>query len=272
MAALVRQLRFFWLPLTLGLAVAASCSARATPSIEITNVPPPFGSDANLAGRVVDASPAAYRVAVFIFVPSAGRWSKPYCNPQLTLIQPDGSWTTDITTGGADASATEITALLVGTNYAEPCVMGPPALPANVTTQAVAAATVERVNPNVRSISFSGYEWWVKDSPGLVGPGPNYFSDSTNNVCLDVQGRLHLRITNQSNQWQCAEVVTKRTFGYGSYRFELDSAVNEINPSVVLGLFTWSDDPAYSHREIDIECSRWANPGDVNNAQDVGQP
>ena len=64
---------------------------------------PPFGSYASLAGRVLDASPAAYRVAVFIFVPSAGWWSKPYCDPQLTIIQPDGSWTADITTGGADA-------------------------------------------------------------------------------------------------------------------------------------------------------------------------
>jgi hypothetical protein len=243
----------------------------AVPSIEITNTPA-FGSFENLGGHVLDADPASHRVAVFIYVPSAGWWSKPYCDPQLTLIQPDGSWTADITTGGADEFATQITALLVGTNYAEPCVMGAPALPASVTAQSVAAATVERVNPNVRWISFSEYDWWVKDSPGLVGPGPNYFSDSTNNVWLDGQGRLHLRITNRSNQWQCAEVVTRRTFGYGSYRFELDSAVNGINPSVVLGLFTWSDDPAYTHREIDVECGRWANPGDVNNAQYVVQP
>ena len=221
----------------LGLAVAALCSAKATPSIEITNVPP-FGAVAHLGGRVLDASPADYRVAVFIYVPSAGWWSKPYCDPQLTLIQPDGSWTADITTGGADASATKITTLLVGTNYAEPCVMGLPTLPDNVTTQAVAAATVERVNPSLRWIGFSGYDWWAKVSPGLIGPGPNYFSDSTNNVWLDGQGRLHLRITNRSNQWQCAEIVTKRTFGYGSYRFELDSAVSAIDPNVVLGLFT----------------------------------
>ena len=134
MLALVGQLKFFRSPLTLGLAVAAFCNASATPSIQITNVPP-FGSFANLGGRVLDASPVAYRVAVFIYVPSAGWWSKPYCDPQLTLIQPDGSWTADITTGGADEFATKITALLVGTNYAEPCVMGPPALPSNVTSQ-----------------------------------------------------------------------------------------------------------------------------------------
>ena len=232
---------------------------------EITNVPP-FDSSASLGGRVLGASPADYRVAVFIYVPSAGWWSKPYCDPQLTFIQPDGSWTADITTGEAAASATKITALLVGTNYAEPCVMGPSALPSNVTTQALAAATVERVDSSVCWISFSGYDWWAKDSPGLIGPGPNCFSDSNNNVWLDDQGRLHLRITNRSNQCQCAEVVTKPTFGYGSYRFELDSAVSGLNPSVVLGLFTWSDDPAYTHRVIDVDCDRWANSNDVNNA------
>ena len=89
---------------------------------------------------------------------------------------------------------------------------------------------------------------------------------------MDSQGNLHLRVTNRSNEWQCAEVVTDRTFGYGSYRFELGSVVDDLNPSVVLGLFTWSDDPAYTHREIDIECGRWADPGDVHNSQFVVQP
>ena len=216
------------------LIIAHSRVGLGSPAIVLTNVPA-FGSFADLSGVVVDAAPAAHRVAVFIYVPSAGWWSKPYCDPQLTVIRPDGSWTADITTGGVDERATRITALLVGTNYSEPCVMGPATLPTNVTAQAIASATVERVDPDVRWISFSGYDWWVKTSPGLVGPGPNYFSDSTNNVWLDAQGRLHLRITNRSNLWECAEVVTRRTFGYGSYRFELNSVVNNINPSVVLG-------------------------------------
>src|SRR5438552_12510408 len=69
--------------------------AHAAPSIEITNVPA-YGSFDNLGGRVLEASPAAYRVAVFIYVPNAGWYSKPYCDPQLTTIQPDGSWVADI--------------------------------------------------------------------------------------------------------------------------------------------------------------------------------
>lgn len=246
-------------------------ACQAVPSIEITNVPA-FGSFDNLGGRVLDASASTNRVAVFIYVPSAGWFSKPYCDPQLTVIQPDGSWTADVTTGGSDQFATKFIVLLVSTNYSEACVEGPATLPSNVTAQAIASAEVERYDPNIRPITFSGYDWWVKASPGLLGPGPNYFSDSTNNVWLDGQGQLHLRITNRSNQWQCAEVVTRRTFGYGSYRFELASSVNNLNLNAVLGLFTWSDDPAYAHREIDVECSRWGNSTDINDAQFVVQP
>ena len=38
------------------------------------------------------------------------------------------------------------------------------------------------------------------------------------------------------------------------------------NPNVVLGLFTWSDDPAYNNREIDIEFSRWKNALDSSHS------
>jgi hypothetical protein len=262
---------FFRQRVGVALASLAAISLNAAPSIEITNVPP-YGSFSDLGGRVLNGDPSTQRMAVFIYLPFAGWWSKPYCNPQLTVIQPNGSWTADITTGGSDELATKITALLVPATYAEPCVEGLAALPANVLAQALASATVEREDPSIRRINFSGYDWWVKSSSNSVGPGPNYFSDSTNNIWLDSQGRLHLRITNRSNQWQCAEIVTKRTFGNGSYRFELDSAADNLNANVVLGLFTWSDDPAYTHREIDIECSRWGNTADANNAQYVIQP
>lgn len=267
----LRIMNRFWQRILVVLASLTAGALAAMPVIEITNVPP-YGSFNDLGGRVLNGDPATQRVAVFIYLPYAGWWSKPYCNLQLTAILPNGSWTADITTGGSDRLATKISALLVPASYAEPCVEGLANLPANVLTQALASATVEREDPSIRRINFSDYDWWVKTSSVLVGPGPNYFSDSTNNVWLDLQGRLHLRITHRSNQWQCAEIVTKRTFGYGSYRFELDTVADNLNANVVLGLFTWSDDPAYTHREIDVECSRWGNPADANNAQYVIQP
>jgi len=257
-----------------GLWLAASLAnfgASGAPQIEFTHVPS-WGSTENLSGRVLDVTAAAYRVAVFIYVPGAGWWSKPFCDPQLTTIKGDLTWTADVTTGGGDAQATRIEALLVPATYNQPCVMGLSALPNATLTQAVASASVYRRDPTRRWITFSGHDWWVKAGGDKLGPGPNYFSDSTNNVWVDNLDQLHLRITHRSNLWQCAEIVSQRTFGPGSYRFELGSPANNLNPNAVLGLFTWSDNEAFAHREIDIEISRWGSLTDANNAQFVVQP
>src|SRR5436305_1591178 len=103
-------------------------------------------------------------------------------------------------------------------------------------------------------VSFSGYQWRVKSSTGRVGPGPNYFCDRPENVRVDPEGRLHLAITSRDGNWQCAEVISTRSFGYGRYRFYLDSSP-DLDPNAVLGMFTWNDEPAYHHREVDIEIS-----------------
>ncbi|HEY2084159.1 MAG TPA: hypothetical protein VGI88_15355, partial [Verrucomicrobiae bacterium] len=42
--------------------------------------------------------------------------------------------------------------------------------------------------------------------------------------------------------------------------------------NVTLGMFTWSDDPTFTDREIDVEGGRCGNPGDTDNAQFVVQP
>jgi len=123
-----------------------------------------------------------------------------------------------------------------------------------------------------RIVEFAGYTWQVKASAGAVDPGPNHFIDSPDNVWVDDRGRLHLAITDSEDRWNCAEVITTQSLGSGRYTFELDSDVSDLDPNVVLGLFTWSDDPAYNHREMDIEFSRWANAGDPTNGQYVVQP
>jgi hypothetical protein len=123
-----------------------------------------------------------------------------------------------------------------------------------------------------RTVQFSGYTWKVKSSTGLVGPGPNVFSDSATNVWVDSAGRLHLKLTYSKGRWRCAEVINAQSLGVGRYTFELDSSVEALDPNVVLGLFTWSDDPAYANRELDIEFSRWGNAADATDGQYVVQP
>ncbi|HWS99441.1 MAG TPA: glycoside hydrolase family 16 protein [Pyrinomonadaceae bacterium] len=136
---------------------------------------------------------------------------------------------------------------------------------------APAPQAVQGNSSAVRRIQFSGYEWVVKSSEGRVGPGPNYFSDGGDNVTVDDRGRLHLRLTERDGRWYCAEVVSARSFGYGTYRFYLDTPAEALDPQAVLGMFTWNDDPAYNHREIDIEVSRWGR-ADNQNGQFVVQP
>ena len=115
-----------------------------------------------------------------------------------------------------------------------------------------------------KTIFFSGYEWRVKIASPAVGPGPNYFSDSSNNVWVDASGRLHLRIAKAGNKWICAEIVSALSLGYGTYRFYLDTPVDNLDPNAVLGLFTWNDDPAYNNREMDIEFARWGKASNPN--------
>jgi hypothetical protein len=85
------------------------------------------------------------------------------------------------------------------------------------------------------------------------GPGPNYFSDNRENVWLDENGRLHLRITQREDKWYCASVTLLETIGQGRYVFFVDSRIDLLDKNVVGGLFSYQSDT----EEIDIEFSRW---------------
>jgi hypothetical protein len=134
------------------------------------------------------------------------------------------------------------------------------------------AETGAATRTRVRSLSFSGYTWDVKSSAGQVGPGPNYFSDGNENVWVDPTGRLHLKITSANGRWYCAEVVNQESLGRGVYAWTLESPVDRFDPNVVLGLFTWNDEPTNNHRELDVEFARWGDGADPTNGQFVVQP
>ena len=127
------------------------------------------------------------------------------------------------------------------------------------------AETIDIISGYGRAIHFSGYDWLAKRSSVVVGPGPNYFSDSFDNVWTDDNGRLHLRLTRDANgQWWASEVVLQASLGYGTYTFELDGTPNQLDVNAVFGMFTWNDDPTDNHREMDIEIARWGQPLGLN--------
>lgn len=124
--------------------------------------------------------------------------------------------------------------------------------------------------PGPQFVWFSGYKWYIKRNEDWKAPGP-YFSNSRNSVWVDEKGRLHLRISKWNGGWYCSEVTCEKSFGLGKYLFYLASPIDRFDKNVVLGLFTWSDRPAYEHREIDIEIARWGKFFGTN-AQYVVQP
>jgi hypothetical protein len=133
---------------------------------------------------------------------------------------------------------------------------------------AAAARPIKPPPPGPTVIEWSGQTWHVKSHSRKIGPGPNFFSSA--NVTL-VDDALHLSITKSGNKWYAAEVISDKSFGYGTYTWTV-RLTEPLDPNVVLGLFTWNDDPAYNHREIDIEYAKWGNAADPNNAQYVVQP
>ncbi|HUQ78310.1 MAG TPA: glycoside hydrolase family 16 protein [Patescibacteria group bacterium] len=119
-------------------------------------------------------------------------------------------------------------------------------------------------------LRFDGYDWLVKSSARRIGPGPNLFDP--NGAFLDGSGNLHLRIARVNGKWQSSEVINQRTLGLGTYSWTIQGDLAGLDKNAVLGLFTWNDDPADNHREIDVEFARWSNETDPTNGQFVVQP
>jgi hypothetical protein len=114
-------------------------------------------------------------------------------------------------------------------------------------------------------VHFSGYDWQVSAGDGL-GPGPN--SWDANNVWTDADGYLHLKLTHRGGRWYCAEAETTTALGFGRYQFEVAGPIDRLDPNVVLGLFDYPtpDIGPDGTNEIDIEFSRWGDPGaDIGN-------
>lgn len=245
--------------------------APAEPRLVFSGVPVWNTCGELLEGKVYHLDPKEHLVAVYIEVYGTW-WSKPYWGSECIEIQDDGTWTTRVCTGGSDPVATTFAAFVlrkpcdVASGH-PPSLGGQAELPRELFDRAVTWATVERSLPH---LAFSGYDWLVKS--GRWGPDNNYFSHLPQNVWVDGQGRLHLKLTRSQGVWRCAEVILTQSLGYGTYRFYIDSPVSDPPPNVVTGLFTWSNFPDFSHREIDIEFSRWREGPDAPDGQFVVQP
>lgn len=105
-------------------------------------------------------------------------------------------------------------------------------------------------------IHWRGHKWIARTVSGAPGVSHRW---SAKNVRIDKSGRLHLKITRDSHgRFNQAELDSIRNgWGYGTYRWRVSTPATKLSPEHVLGLFTYSKDPAYGHREIDIEAAGW---------------
>lgn len=147
------------------------------------------------------------------------------------------------------------------------------------------AFRLDRTSPGVNQwgdfgparLDFAGHTWRVKNA--FQGPGPNLFSDSTQNASVLGDGSMLLGIDRPNSTWRCSEVVLEDPLGYGRYRFVTRGRVDRLDPNIVFGLFIWEYVSCYAAdvmwwnppNEFDIEFSRWGDPN-AWPAQFVAQP
>src|SRR5262245_3959429 len=96
-----------------------------------------------------------------------------------------------------------------------------------------ARARAAAATANPAPIVWSGYQWNVKSGTGL-DPGLNNWSPA--NVFVDASGDLHLALTNAGGTWNCAEIWTDARFGFGTFQWQVSTAVDNLDPNVVLAL------------------------------------
>jgi len=106
-----------------------------------------------------------------------------------------------------------------------------------------------------QAIRWAGREWRVTRG-GMAGVAKG----DAENVTIDGKGYLHLRIAKRDGQWTSAELFTVEEMGFGTYQWIVEGNVYAMDPTTVLGLFSYG--PTHhigtdAEDEIDIEFSQW---------------
>lgn len=121
-----------------------------------------------------------------------------------------------------------------------------------------------------RELEFGNLHWRMKTSLTPTAPGPNYYRGTEDAVWVDDWG-LHLTIKEQQGHWWATEIFTRERVGYGTYTFTVETDIEQYDPNVVAGFFTWDTSPEEYNREIDLEFAAWGE-NDGTKIQYVVQP
>ena len=226
------------------------------PSIAFTAVPPAAAGWSDrllrIAGRATGAA-SGHRIV--LYARSGHWWVQPVTVQPFTTVQPNGTWENTTHLG------TEYAALLVDDTFRPPDTTE---LLPGVGGAVVAVATATGTSSDTRApkvITFSGYDWQVRQVPSDRG-GQNDYDPA--NAWTDADGLLHLRLAKRDDHWTSAEVILTRSLGYGTYAFTVRDT-STLDPAAAFSMLTWDEEARdQNHRELDIEISHWGDPGVPN--------
>jgi MYXO-CTERM domain-containing protein len=131
-------------------------------------------------------------------------------------------------------------------------------------TQTALVATVLclAAGADAATLAWKGHTWQLT-SGGMAG----VCQGDPNNVSVDANGYLHLRISNGTSGWTASEMFTTDRLGLGTYQWQVDGPIDSYDKNVVLGLFPYGPAAgigADGTNEIDIEYSRWGQANGAN--------
>ena len=235
------------------------------PSIEFTTVPrADDGGPASLeavAGRVSGAGP---NQRIVVFARSGGVWwVQPFRSRPFTEIARDSTWTNSIHLG------IEYAAMLVDADYRPPATTESlPERGGSVKAVARVAGSGTFVPAPAQALSFSGYDWEVRQQPSDRHGLNDY---DARNAWVDNDGHLHLLVSQRNGRWSSADIHMMRSLGYGTYSFDVRDT-SQLDAAAVLSLYTWDALGAdQNYREVTVDVSRWGDPATMN-GQYVVQP
>ena len=247
--------------------LATSCRAPrpVEPSVEFSTVPRadaggPATTEA-VAGTVRGAGP---NQRVVLFAKSGGVWwVQPFRSRPFTQIEQGSTWKNQIHLG------TEYAALLVEAEYRPPATTEAlPDVGGGVVAVARAAGMGAFAPAAPKTLTFSGYEWEVRQQPS-DRRGLNEYD--ARNAWVDAEGRLHLLLSERDGRWTSAEVLMRHSLGYGTYSVAVPPTTT-LDPAAVFSVFTWDAlGSSQNYRELTINVRTRGESAEIN-GQYVVQP
>lgn len=119
------------------------------------------------------------------------------------------------------------------------------------------------------TIDFSGFRWNIKVSTSPAPPGNNFFSGSADNVFVDPQGFLHLRILQQNKGWACVELSCDTTLSYGDFVLYPATKLDILDRNAVLSLDLGISHPLVENDpdpqpDCGVRFTKWGSKSAVN--------